>query len=591
MANEALITIRALDKTAKGFSSVGKKLRDLGNKAAKMGAALAAAGTVGFAALVKSGLAAGDSLAKTADKIGATTEALAQLRYAAELSGVSTQTMDMALQRMTRRVSEAANGTGEAVGALAELGINAKELEQLPLDVQMATVADAMQNVGSQSDRVRLAMKLFDSEGVALVNTLKGGSAALAQTALEADKLGLSLSRVETAQIEAANDSFTRLSKVSEGLKNQLAVAFAPILEAISASFYQSALDSAEFGNTGQRVADALVRGFARLRGVMHNLELFVKIVQLSFMKLGNYIATKLAPIIDGFIGIYNKIAALLGKPLVESGMQQFLEESTAGIQELQKEIGILGEQDPAQGILDAYERIKVASRETAEVVAENAPGTILARDAEEGAERETAAQEYKKEGARNLAQFEAKNATDKTRQVTSELGKQFGAWKGQSKKMFAISKAMNIATAIMDTYKGANVALGSYPPPLNYVMAAGVIAGGLANVAQIRSQSFEGGGFTGHGARTGGVDGKGGFPAILHPNETVIDHTKSNGRMQSGGQAVVVNQTINISTGVAQTVRAEMVNLMPQIANAAKSAVADARQRGGSYSQAIIGA
>ena len=38
---------------------------------------------------------------------------------------------------------------------------------------------------------------------------------------------------------------------------------------------------------------------------------------------------------------------------------------------------------------------------------------------------------------------------------------------------------------------------------------------------------SFDGGGFTGMGARVGGIDGKGGFPAILHPNETVVDHTK----------------------------------------------------------------
>ena len=39
---------------------------------------------------------------------------------------------------------------------------------------------------------------------------------------------------------------------------------------------------------------------------------------------------------------------------------------------------------------------------------------------------------------------------------------------------------------------------------------------------------SFDGGGFTGKGSRSGGVDGKGGFPAILHPNETVVDHTKT---------------------------------------------------------------
>ena len=51
---------------------------------------------------------------------------------------------------------------------------------------------------------------------------------------------------------------------------------------------------------------------------------------------------------------------------------------------------------------------------------------------------------------------------------------------------------------------------------------------------------SFAGGGFTGSGSRTGGVDGKGGFPAILHPNETVIDHTKGQ------GMGATVNFNIN---------------------------------------------
>ncbi len=53
---------------------------------------------------------------------------------------------------------------------------------------------------------------------------------------------------------------------------------------------------------------------------------------------------------------------------------------------------------------------------------------------------------------------------------------------------------------------------------------------------------SNEGGGFTGMGVRAGGIDGRGGFPAILHPNETVIDHTKG----QAVGGATV---NFNIST------------------------------------------
>jgi hypothetical protein len=95
---------------------------------------------------------------------------------------------------------------------------------------------------------------------------------------------------------------------------------------------------------------------------------------------------------------------------------------------------------------------------------------------------------------------------------------------------------------------------------------------------------SFAGGGYTGAGARSGGVDGKGGFPALLHPNETVVDHSQG----QSMGESVTVVQNINISTGVQQTVRAEISNLLPQIANAAKGAVADARQRGGGFSKAM---
>lgn len=95
---------------------------------------------------------------------------------------------------------------------------------------------------------------------------------------------------------------------------------------------------------------------------------------------------------------------------------------------------------------------------------------------------------------------------------------------------------------------------------------------------------SFAGGGFTGYGARSGGVDGKGGFAAILHPNETVLDHTKGQ------GQGVTIVQNINVTTGVQQTVRAEIANLLPQISNAAKSAVADARLRGGGFSKAMVG-
>ena len=593
MAKEARIIIRAFDKTAKGFGSARKGLNAVGGAVLNLKTSLLGlVGAAGFGAMIKSSLASNDALAKTADKIGITTSALVGLQHAAELTGVSAGTMDMALQRMTRRVAEAEQGSGEAVGALAELGLNARELGALPLDQQMGKIADAMGGVEKQSDKVRLAMKLFDSEGVALVNTLAGGSEGLTEMAAQTVHLGAAITRVDAAQIEAANNAFTKAKLAMTGVTNQLTVALAPILEAVSTMFFQASMDSADFGNTGQKVADALVMGFAKVKGAIHNVVLVAKIVKLGFMELGSYLAEKLIPIFNGVIKVYNGIAEFLGKPLISNGLQDFVDGAKTGMAELRVEIANMGMEDPAAKILEAYERIKEESRRTAEVVAANAPGTIIANSAPQAVEAEIYSNQLRKEGAKDLAKFEAMSTADKTKNVLSGLSTQLSAQKGQSKKLFAISKAASIATAIMSTYEGATKAMAAYPPPINFAMAAAVVAGGLAQVSNIRSQSFEGGGFTGHGSRTGGVDGKGGFNAILHPNETVIDHTQGSGlRSSGGGQAVIINQTINVSTGVVQTVRAEVVNLLPQIADAAKGAVADARQRGGSYSQALIGA
>ena len=154
---------------------------------------------------------------------------------------------------------------------------------------------------------------------------------------------------------------------------------------------------------------------------------------------------------------------------------------------------------------------------------------------------------------------------------------------------MAALQRTVQAGQAIMNTYTAASKAIATYGIPLGIPFAALAVAQGMAQVQAIKSASFEGGGFTGHGSRTGGVDGKGGFPAILHPNETVIDHTKSTANSGSQGE-VIVNQTINVTTGVQQTVRAEIANLMPQIAESAQNAVLGARMRGGQYSKQLLG-
>lgn len=175
-----------------------------------------------------------DNVAKTSDKLGIATEKLAGLRLAAEESGVASNTLDMALQRMVRRVSEAAVGTGEAQGALRELGIDAKALASLAPDEQFRAIADAMGRVGPQADKVRLAFKLFDSEGVALVNTLKIGREGLDATQKAAAGLGIAIDREAIRKLEQANDAMGRVGKAADGVQNSLAILLAPAIEKVA---------------------------------------------------------------------------------------------------------------------------------------------------------------------------------------------------------------------------------------------------------------------------------------------------------------------------------------------------------------------
>ena len=64
-------------------------------------------------------------------------------------------------------------------------------------------------------------------------------------------------------------------------------------------------------------------------------------------------------------------------------------------------------------------------------------------------------------------------------------------------------------------------------------------LGGDIGKVFSKAAESFEGGGFTGMGVRAGGLDGRGGFMAMVHPNESIIDHTKGS---QQGSTTVNFN-------------------------------------------------
>ena len=125
-----------------------------------------------------------------------------------------------------------------------------------------------------------------------------------------------------------------------------------------------------------------------------------------------------------------------------------------------------------------------------------------------------------------------------------SLMGEQSAAYQ----TMFAVQKAFAIAQSMIAIQAAMASASWSLPFPGNLgamATVASATAGIVSNIMSVASPSFDGGGYTGNGSRTGGLDGKGGFWAMMHPQETVIDHTKSGG---SSSAATGGNVTVNVS-------------------------------------------
>lgn len=119
-------------------------------------------------------------------------------------------------------------------------------------------------------------------------------------------------------------------------------------------------------------------------------------------------------------------------------------------------------------------------------------------------------------------------------------------------KAAFAAQKALAVASIIVNTHEAASKAANAAAPagPFAwFATEAGIKAMGYASagiVAGTALASFEGGGITFNGIRAGGVDGKGGRMAVVHPNEKITDLEKDG---HGGGSVNVTFQLQAIDT------------------------------------------
>lgn len=222
------------DKFRKGMKSAQSVLTSFAKSALRFGAVASAAAAAGLLVMTKRSLESIDAISKLSDSIGIATEDIVSLQFAARITGVSTQAMSKSLEQMTRRMGEAAGGTGEAFDALKLLGLSAKDLIRVSPAEAFSKIADAVNELGTQAEKADVAYGIFGRTGIKLLNTLALGSAGLSKMALTAKRLGITFTRDMGAKVEAANDAISRFKDSMSGLAIAFTVSVAPSIKTVA---------------------------------------------------------------------------------------------------------------------------------------------------------------------------------------------------------------------------------------------------------------------------------------------------------------------------------------------------------------------
>ena len=271
---------KSLTRAIRRLRSFSSSIAGVGAKASAL-AAVVAGGGLGL--LVKKSFESIDATAKLADRIGDTTEAVSGLQHAAELTGAGTALLNQSLDVMSKRIGEAAGGTGEAKQALEQLNLSVEDLLRLKPSDQFKVIAERIKGLATQAEKAAVVSDLFSRAGLKLANTLELGEDGLRKTAEEATKLGLTFNRIDASKVEAANDSVTRLQAVFLGAARVIAIVLAPIVDLAASKLIN-------LGTEGEGSANRIRSAFSSTLETVAAVADVAEVVRIGFVAIGNAI-------------------------------------------------------------------------------------------------------------------------------------------------------------------------------------------------------------------------------------------------------------------------------------------------------------
>lgn len=213
-------------------------------------------------AMTKEAASNADDLLTLASVTGTTTDSVQELNYMADLTDVSFDRIKDSLKETTNKMQEAATGTGDAYEAYKRLKVEITNTDgslRSAQDVFYDTI-DALGEMKNKTERDALAMDLMSESAQELNPLIDLGGEKMRAYAQEAHDMGYVLDNDALKSLQGVDDAYSRLQKTQEGVKNQLAVEFAPYLE----EFYGDATQGVK--DLGKAIKDSgIVDAFGML--------------------------------------------------------------------------------------------------------------------------------------------------------------------------------------------------------------------------------------------------------------------------------------------------------------------------------------
>lgn len=171
-------------------------------------------------------------LAKTAKLVGLSADQLAQFRFAAAQSGVSTEEFDNALEKLNKNLGDMKAGGGKLKGFLQTVSpLLLKQVQHAKSNTEaFDLMAAAMAKITDPTKRAALATAAFGKGGQPLINLLAKGPEGIKKLREEYEELaGSQDEAAETA--EEVHHAMGRVSAAADGIKAAIVVGLGPSME------------------------------------------------------------------------------------------------------------------------------------------------------------------------------------------------------------------------------------------------------------------------------------------------------------------------------------------------------------------------